>query len=173
MRKLALLLIVVLASCSGTEQRSPDAAIQYFDVRGYFNKEAKRLSEKNPTINKTVLVNGTTENKPIKITDWHKELASFIDADINKRAWEGEFLAEKTGNGMVYTSNNEKVPVKKLEIIKDKERITGVFIIIKNSNYLYTSSDTLSYFPDSLYQIRKAQHVTLMSPKTYRITGVF
>jgi hypothetical protein len=173
MRRIALLVFGFLASCSGTEQRSPDAAIQYFDVQGYFNKEAQRLSKSNPTLNKTVVVNGATEQKSIKISDWNKELASFIDADINKRAWEGEFTAVNSKNGTVYSSDNEKVPVKRLEVIKDKDGITGVTIIIKNSNYLYTSSDTLRYFPDSLYQIKKAQHITLLSPKTYRITGVF
>lgn len=173
MRKVALLLFGVLASCGGKDQSKPATAMQYFDVKGYFSKEAKTLSQRNLVINKTVIVNGATENKSLKITDWNKELAAFIDADINKRAWAGEFSEVKTSNGIVYTSNNEKVPVKKLIVDKKKERITAVTVIINNSNYLYTSSDTLRYYPDSLYQIRKAQHITLMSPKTYRITGVF
>jgi len=173
MRKLAFLLFGILASCGGSEQNQPNAAATYFDVKAYFSKEAKSLTEKNPVINKTVIVNGVQEHKSLKISDWNKELASFIDADINKRAWAGEFKEMKTGNGIVYTSNNEKVPVKKLEILRNRDRITGMTIIIRNSNYLYTSSDTLRYYPDSLYQIRKAQHITLMSPKSYLITGTF
>lgn len=173
MRPYAALFLILLASCGRAEKQNAPSSAPYFDVQAYFNQEVKKLSTKNPVVHKTVVINGSTENKALKIADWNKELSSFIDADINKRAWEGEFKVQKTNHGLLYTSNNDKVPVKKLEIRKDKNGITSVTIILKNSNYLYSSADTLSYYPDSLYQIKKIQQIQLMSAKSYRISGAF
>jgi hypothetical protein len=173
MKKVAFLFACVLLSCGNPnkEQRGPVPV--YFDVKGYFNKEAMALGRRSPIVDKTVSINGTTENKKLKISNWDKELASFIDADINKRAWEGEFSTVNTSNSTVYSSDNEKVPVKKLEVVKENGKVSAIIILISNSNYLYSSTDTLRYYPDSLYQIRKSQQIKLMAPKRYQITGTF
>lgn len=173
MRKYAFLLACVILSCSNAEQEKQNGGATYFDLKGYIGKQAKALAKRNPIVNKTVIVNGAAEQKQLKIENWEKELASFIDADINKRAWQGEFNSVDVNNVQTYTSNNEKVPVKKLQVIKSDGEVTGLVVIIKNSNYLYSSSDTLAYYPDSLYQIRKSQQIKLMEPRNYRITGTF
>jgi len=43
--------------------------------------------------------------------------------------------------------------------------------VISNKNILYSSGDTLVYYPDSLYEIRKHQKIKLLAQKTYQITG--
>jgi hypothetical protein len=92
---------------------------------------------------------------------------------FNKRAWSGEFRKEETDSLEKYQSNNEKVPVKSILIYKKDRRILGLVIVVKNQNYLYTSTDTLSYFPGKQYQVRKTQQIKLMNKKEYRITGIF
>lgn len=145
----------------------------YFDLKGYFAGEATRLNRKKPLIHKTVVVNDSIESKDLVIPNWEKELSIFSDADLNKSAWKGLFQVEKTDSIELYTSNNEKVPVKEMKVIKKNGQIYGLSILIRNSNTLYTSSDTLSYFPDSLYEVKKNQHIRLLSEKNYRITGRF
>lgn len=173
MRRYAFLMACVIVSCSNPEQGGQNAGGTYFDLKGYFGKQAKALAQRNPTINKSVIVNGAAEQKQLKIEDWEKELSSFIDADINKKAWQGEFKSVEANDVQTYTSNNEKVPVRKLQVFKSNGEVTGITIMIENSNYLYRSRDTLIYYPDSLYQIRKSQQIKLMEPKNYRITGTF
>ncbi len=173
MRKYAFLLACLLGSCSNPDQEKQNAGATYFDLKGYFGKQAKKLAQRDPMVSKTVFVNGAAEHKAVKIKNWDKELSSFIDADINKRAWQGEFKSVNANNVQTYITNNEKVPVKKLQVMKRNGEVTRVMIILKNSNYLYSSMDTLTYYPDSLYQIRKYQQIKLMEPKNYRITGVF
>ena len=171
-----LLLCAFLLLCFGCGDRAvtqQKEAHPYFDLKGYFAGEATRLSRKKPLIHKTVVVNDSTESKDLVIPDWQKELTIFSDADLNKSAWKGLFQVKKTDTMELYTSDNKKVPVKELKVLKRNGQVYGLQILICNSNTLYTSSDTLSYFPDSLYDVKKNQHIRLLAEKNYRITGKF
>lgn len=167
-----LLLILFLGACNSTAPKKQLPA-KYFDLKGYMAKEVTRLKIMNPEIDKTVTVNKATEQKRLKIADWQKELSMFADADINKSAWQGLFKLTKTKDLETYTSDNEKVPVKVLKIHYKLGKVKEIEVLISNTNSLYTSNDTLSYFPDSLYALQKTQHIKLLNEKNYRITGKF
>lgn len=169
----ALIFSLFICSCkpAANEQRNTDS--EYFDVKGYFDLEVARLSKLQPTIQKTVAVNGEAETKAIKITDWKHELSAFNDAEINRASWKGLFSVSKKENENVYTSNDKKVPVKKLKVVLVKGRINRISIIIQNSNILYNSIDTLTYCTDSLYQVKKQQNIRFLSNKNYLIEGKF
>ncbi|MEE1943497.1 hypothetical protein VRU48_00160 [Pedobacter sp. KR3-3] len=173
MKKLFLFgLALALASCTLKEQENKNAKT-YFDLESYFKKEALRLQKANPVVNKTVMVNGKSETHKVKIADWEKEFDLFIQADINKAAWRGAFSAN-TANGMsTYTSQSAKVPVKKLEVSFKGNKVSAIRILVSNTNDLYKSNDSLSYYPDSLYQIKKVQQIRLRAEKKYEITGKF
>jgi hypothetical protein len=175
MRNTILLFCILLffISCSDSADKKQKNDLTYFDVKGYFEKEATRLTKTNPLIKKAVNVNGEGESKSMKISDWKKELALFSDADINRASWKGLFQLKKSQDQERYTSNNEKVPVKELLVFYKKNKVSGFKILIKNTNSLYTSIDTLTYYPDSLYQIKKMQNIKLLSEKSYTITGTF
>ncbi|WP_316815906.1 hypothetical protein [Pedobacter nyackensis] len=165
-------ILLVLLGCNPTE-KSQKNALSYFDLKGYFDKEALRLTQSNPLVTKTVAVNQQTETKQVRMTDWAKELSVFSNADINRNAWKGLFDAKNTGQQFLYTSDHEKVPVKEVLVTKKNGRISAIRILIIYSNILYKSADTLSYYPDSLYQVKKKQQIKLLSEKNYTITGRF
>ncbi len=165
-------LVLALASCTLKEQENKNAK-SYFDLEGYFKKEAARLQKANPAINKTVMVGGKSETHQINIANWEKEFDLFIQADINKAAWRGAFNANGTNGNRIYTSQSAKVPVKKLEVSFKHNKVSAIRIFVSNTNDLYTSSDSLSYYPDSLYQIKKTQKIRLSADKKYEITGKF
>lgn len=175
MRNTLLLFSILLffISCNDSADKKQKNDLTYFDVKGYFDKEAARLNKANPLINKVVNVNGAEESKRTKIADWNKELTLFSDADINRASWKGLFQLKKSEDQELYTSDNEKVPVKELLVFHKNNKVHGFKILIKNTNTLYTSVDTLTYYPDSLYQIKKMQNIKLLSEKSYTITGTF
>jgi len=174
MRKLSfLLLIFFLSACTSGTQKKQLRALQYFDLKDYIAKEAKRLSLQNPEVDKYVEVNKAGEHKKLKIADWQKELSVFSDADINKSAWQGLFKLSERKDSKTYVSAHKKVPVKSLSIQYKNGQISGIQILISTVNTLYTSNDTLSYFPDSLYEVKKTQHIKLLNEKSYLITGKF
>jgi hypothetical protein len=163
------LLIACCAACNLKEQEKINAKT-YFDLAGYFNQEATRLTKKDIFIDKTVVVNNQTESKKIKV-NWLNEFNSFISSDINKDSWKGSFKIIKNDNLNSYLADNDKIPVKKIEIGYRNQKVAFIKIFVVNTNSLYTSKDSLSYYPDSLYEIKKTQQIKLMSKKEYRVTG--
>jgi len=171
-----LILLTFALGCFGCNQREESKAntdLLYFDINGYFKREASRLKKINPEVFKEVSVNGTAEQRKLHIKDWEKELAIFSNADINKASWKGSFKIEKAEHTESYTSNNKRIPVKKVLVYKDNSKVKRLEIIITNKNILYSSGDTLLYYPDSLYQIKKHQKIKLLKAKTYTVTGRF
>lgn len=173
MRLLSVVFVlVILNSCSQTSQNKAQAN-SYFDLKNYVEKEAARLNELNLKISKTVSVNGITENKTLKIADFNSELSSFINADINKAAWKNEFNVTREKDLTVYASENEKIPVKKLEVQYHNNKVSSIYIIVKADNILYHSTDTLTYKPNQYYEIKKTQKIKLLEEKKYIINGKF
>lgn len=174
MRKILFFFAVPLFfySCKPAKQEQGHN-LNYFDLKGYFEKEALRLKTSNPIVTKTVMVNGSSETKQMRLADWQKEFAVFTDVNINRSAWAGLFSVQKNNEQELYTSVEEKVPVKEVLILKKDNKLYGIQVLVKNTNMLYSSSDTLSYYPDSLYQIKKKQHIKLLSEKNYSISGKF
>ena len=171
-KKIQILVFALgLISCNQEKQAKANTNLPYFDVKGYFDGEIIRMEKLNPDVSKTVGINGTTESKMVKITDWKKELTIFLNADINKRSWNGSFAVAKNEAYNTYTSNSKKIPIKQLTVRKKGSTIRSVQIIIANANILFQSHDTLNYYPDSLYEIKKQQKIRLLSEKKYTIIG--
>jgi hypothetical protein len=166
-----LFLALLFNSCSRSTEKT--ASSNYFDLKAYFATEAARLQAANPSIRKTVAIDGSLEKKQLKIEDWTKELSAFTDADINKAAWRGMFSVDKKDGLEQYKAKNDDVPVQLLVIKRKDEKITSIEIKISNKNALYISADELNYYPDSLYTITKMQAIRLKDPKTYEVRGVF
>jgi hypothetical protein len=178
-----LIAIVLFASCNQKEQTKSKVKT-YFDLEGYFKNEAIRLSKKNRPILKTVSINGKSEQKQISIKNWEKEFGVFIDADINKGSWKGLFEESEASSPSIsdsdvfthvtyYQANDDKIPVKNLQIMESNGKIISIKIFIHHENDLYTSTDSLSYFPDNFYEIKKLQKIKLMDDKKYEVVGKF
>lgn len=166
------LLVLFLSSCAQNEKNGAQSN-SYFDIKGYFEKEAVRLKKLAPLIQKSVSIDGISEQKKIKIENYKKEFNNFISADINKVSWRGDFVVKIMGDLTQYSTLNNKIPVKELQIRYKDNVVKSIRIIEKTENILYYSSDTLSYFPDSLYEIKKTQKIKLLTQKKYVITGIF
>ena len=171
-RLIFYLFLICCISCTLKEQEKV-AVKTYFDVADYFKNEAQRLNKINPIVDKTVLVNGKEENKKIKIQNWEREFSSFTAADINKTSWRGSFDQKLTDSLTVYTSASGKIPVKKLVVSFINKKVSSIKIFIVNTNDLYTSTDSLYYYPDSVYLIKKNQKISLMDEKKYQVIGRF
>ncbi|MBC7614963.1 MAG: hypothetical protein H7202_02740 [Pedobacter sp.] len=165
-------LIFLLHSCTPTEQNKTQKAA-YFSLKNYFEKETERLNGLNLQIHKTVAINGINEHKLVKINNFKNELNTFISSDINKASWRGAFIVKKDEHLALYTTENKKIPVKKLEIRFQNNKVKSIQIFLRTVNILYYSSDTLTYFPDSLYEIKKTQKIKLLKEKKYVVIGKF
>jgi hypothetical protein len=169
---LGLLLVFCLPACK-PDVKETGAALAYFDVKGYFEKDSSVLQKKNWPVAKTVIHNGISESKTVHIADWGKELNFFIASDINKPAWRNSYLVVNNNDFITYTAKTPDLEMRHMVIKKSKEKGNIEYIVIfnKTENILYQTAEKLTYYPDSLYQIEKRQHVRLMGNNYYKIVG--
>ena len=167
---LAFLLISVF-SCTERKNVEANTDLMYFDIKGYFQNEIVRLQMLKPTVVKTVYISGSEEKKTIGIQDWNKELAIFLNADINKASWKGSFSIDKKDENEIYKSSAKKIPVKMIAVTKENKTVKKIVVIIAYKNILYQSQDTLTYYPDSLYEIKKEQDIRFLKKKKFTVIG--
>ncbi|MDZ4844747.1 MAG: hypothetical protein SH857_04270 [Chitinophagales bacterium] len=152
---------------------------QYFDLSGFIKKEAERLAKANAEISKTVFLNGKEEKKKMAISDWGKELNSFVEADINKKSFLGKYAADsivREGQlGMMrYSAQKENLRTRELSVIYDKDRNpVKINAVLYTGNILYTSHQQLSYEPEKGFWISGKQTIRFLEPDTFSISTIF
>ncbi len=167
-----LFFILPLLSCN-LKTNDKGEGNKYFNLINYFDTEIKRLNAKHQKVAKQVFVNNQSEKKIIIPKNWKQELTLFTDNHINKASWKGEFKIKADKNLVIYTTNNPKIPVKLLSVSQKDKKVTAIKIITSVKNNLYTSADTLSYTPESGYQIINRQTIKLLKPRRYQVIGRF
>jgi hypothetical protein len=166
--------IAVIFCVSGCKPdiKETGAAPKYFDLKGFFTADAARLNKLNKPVVKTVIHNGVTQNKKVRIGDWERELDLFIGSDINRPAWKDSYTVTVSGDITIYRAKDPKLKMRQMDIKWDKDKVRWFLIFNRIKNLLYETTEKLTYFPDSLYSIEKYQHVKLMGNNTYTVQGL-
>jgi hypothetical protein len=174
MKKLSIVFLLISLSLTFcTEEHTPDNSSKvYFDLKGFFKKEAANFQQKNPVIKKTISKNDLTETKNVIIRNWTNELELFSSSDINKSAWKDLYEVKTSAKVTQYTAREDNLRTRKIIIDKSLNGEVGhVFILNQVANNLYSSTEELNYYPDSLYSIRKKQKILLIGNNDYSIIG--
>ena len=148
-------------------------ALKYFDIKGYFESEAIRLTKQNRPVLKMITYNGKKEDKMVTITDWKRELDFFESSDINKPALKDSYSIVESEDAVIYRAKNRDVKMQEMIVKKANKKVKWILIYNFKKNLLYQTTEKLSYFPDSLYLIEKQQRVRLLGKNFYRIKGFF
>lgn len=143
----------------------------YFDIAGYFKAQTKELSKQNPSVNKTATHNGQSETKKVKIGNWEGEFEQFIASDINKPAWRQSYTVSNGTGITVYKAKSKDLKTQKVILKEVDGKLVWIYIYNHNKNLLFESYEDLAYYPDSVYTIKKWQHVKLMGVNRYEIRG--
>lgn len=172
-RFVLLFSFILLSSFSCTVKQEKEAEQDaYFDLEGYFDKEASRLQSLDAVVEKTVAKNELKEQKKLKIKNWDTELELFKASDINKPAWKDSYITKETPQKIHHTASDPELRTQEIVITKDADgTIRHIFIFNKTSNGLYSSTEKLNYYPDSLYQIEKEQQVRVLGTNNFNVTG--
>ncbi|MGN6179722.1 MAG: hypothetical protein ACTHNW_11115 [Mucilaginibacter sp.] len=164
------LLTICLAACKPEIKKA-----SFFDLSGYFSKEAARLQALNKPVLKTVEHNGgAPETKRVTIRDWNAELSLFKSSDINKPAWASSYTVQGDSGLTIYMAKDTDLKTRRLLIKRENGKVKWIVILNHTpKNLLYDSFEKLTYFPDSLYMIEKRQSVRILGTNRYRIKGLF
>ena len=172
MKYTVVLAFLILSACS---QPKEEKALKTFaDLKGFFEAEARRLAKSDPEVKKTVARNDSSETREVKNINWKTELSLFAESDINKPAWKDSYKVISLPGQTTYQAIDSSLRTREISISKDPEgKIKKITILNHVENMLYSSSEQLTYIPDSLYQISKRQHVAVMGDNRYYISGKF
>ena len=162
------LLFFILVSCKPAAEKSFKNPFE--DFKGFFESEAIRLNKNQSVVDKTITQNEVSETKKGIQIDWNNELSLFTGSDINKAAWKDSYRIIKDSSSIAYLAIDTNLRTREIRIKLDSNG-KPQHILIRNSsrNFLYESTETLLYIPDSAYSIDKYQKVILIGENKYLI----
>lgn len=155
------------------------ATQNYFDLKNFISHHVRQLTEENPTVFKKISFSDKQETTQQKISDWEKELALFLDADLNKPVLKGmysmQISAENDTIITTYVANAFTDGVEKMQIWQKSQEIIRIVVVTKKYNYLYENQKKLELLLDSgrlkEYIIDNRQKVRGSDTDYYRVAG--
>jgi hypothetical protein len=169
-----LILCMMLMSCNSGSQT--EEIKRYFDLKGLIAKQTERLLTEKPLVIKTIAMADTSETQSIQTIDWTKELEFFTQTDLNKPAYVNSYQVDSSAMGVKYVlKENEKLPVKYLNISRVGEEGIAVEALVSTDNYLYETERHLKLSLNSNqvtdYQIDGFQKIVFGNKKPFKING--
>ncbi|QRR02279.1 hypothetical protein [Dyadobacter sandarakinus] len=173
---------IILSGCEKHE-KSTDQKKVYFDLKGFIDNQIVYLSEKKPPLIKHAMLDGTQEDHTIKVVDWKKELELFMQADINKPAYNNSYSVDSSRANFLHYSlkTTEKLPVRDLQIQLDSVTRVPVFVkaLLQSENKIYKSEKTIqlhctkknNLWGISGYAVTGYQKLVLMDKREFNITA--
>ena len=166
-----IIFLVVLNSCK-PDIKENGAALKYFDLKGFLTRDTAVLNRAYHQVDKTVIHNGVSERRNVKIYNWGQELNLFFQSDINKPAWKNSYTIINNDEFILYKAKYPELQTRELLVKLDKQKVKWILIYTRDQNFLYKTNSKLTYYPDSAYLIEKLQHVRLLGNNTYIINGL-
>jgi hypothetical protein len=177
-------LCFVLFGCDNAANQ-PSARPAYFDVAGFVNAQIQTLTAQKPPVDKNAIIKGQSNHQISRDIDWAKELALFLEADINKPAFRNSYAINRPDSlTYEYTlkPTEERLTVRELTVRLDPKsgkpaRLTA---LLKTENPLYTSERHLllesapsspSTFGVYHYQVEGFQQLTYFHRNDFRVEG--
>lgn len=172
--------MVVLAACSKDptevyyeEQRS------YFDLPTFIDAQINNLKKKGQWVRKHVRKDGHEHIIERGDIDWKEELDLFIESDINRPAWRGEFKVDtidlEREYVITYKSENKEIPVRNVVVTIDKDSGQCLKITVdrRSKNFLYQSDQSIYFTTGEGYMMKGKLSVSYLFDSEYSIETEF
>ena len=177
-------LVLLGAGCyrGDLDDRGPakGSLVSFYDLKGFFSKEVKRLDRQQPEGIKTVRFDGKSETIGMNAAsvDYGKELASFISSDINKPSWIEKYRIDSVSAGsdmqeIRYTALDEHLKTREIRLVFKGDHLTEVRIRNRLKSIIAESTQTMSYSPGSGYAIEGVQRSRIGSSRAFSVSVAF
>jgi hypothetical protein len=179
MKKIGFGLLVLFAFSACGDKTDATKAVDktpFFDVKGFFQNEIKRLTEGGVKIEKTVTVRGQSETKTMDKADFAEELALFVASDINKPAWSDKYRIEKTAGRSLesFFATDDDLKTKRIDIFRfPPNGVTQIQILNSDKSTITESQQSLDYDIGKGYSIETFQKFLGSDSSKTRIQVVF
>lgn len=175
-----ILLICLLCACSKdpAEVYYEDQRF-YYDLPSFITKQANNLQSKSQWVRKQVTKDGHSHIIERGDIEWMEELDLFIESDINRPAWRGEFKVDtirlEREYVITYKTDNKQIPVKNVVVTIDKEtkQCLKVTVDRRTENFLYQSDQSLYFTTGEGYMMKGKLSVSYLFDSEYSIDSEF
>lgn len=158
------LLLLALTAC-GVENENTGtevSATPFFKLESYFSQEIVRLDSLQPVLQKTVVVDGQSEEKRVESTDFEKELQIFRRSDINRPAWVDKYQVDSIlENGSLtevhYMALDTSLNTRLLKVRFSNGGVEEIQIQNRARSAIASTEQNLQYRPDRSYRIESKQ----------------
>ena len=137
----------------------------YYDVKGFFDGETKRLTEGGMKIKKTVTVNGHSETKILEKPNFEEEFKMFVASDINRPAWSDKYHIKRTDQSnhdytTEYWAKDKNLKTQSMKIVQQNGLMSFTINIHNRDKSVVTESDSyLFYDKNNGFSITNSQQL--------------
>jgi len=176
------LALISLAACQPSAETNQTKS--YFDLKGFIETQIRELEKRKPTVEKKMTLDGESDTKQTNDIRWDKELDLFIQADLNKQAYQLSYeTTQPSPRTNLYTlKKSESKPVQSMKVtFDDKTQMpVSIDVVLREENKLYDSEKqlhlTCGMRPEGVWMIKSYvisgfQHLSLTDKKTFSISG--
>lgn len=164
----ALVLLTALLHTSCEEQVA-DVANQpdpFFDLEAYIEAQISSLNQKQPKVRKTILVKGQRETQQFDSLDYRTELKTFLNSDINRKAWVDKYKADSTFEGsqlkqVTYTATGADLKTRLLRVKYDQGEVSDIYIENRTNSIVADVRQDLYFQPGQGYRLVTTQETVL------------
>ena len=145
----------------------------------FIRLQASNLNDKEQWVRKHVTKDGHSHIIERGNIIWQEELDAFLECDINRPAWRGEFKVDTISLERVfvitYKTENEQIPVKNVVITidKDTEQCLQITVDKSTENFLYSSNQSLFFTTGEGYMMKGKLSVSYLFDSEYSIESEF
>ncbi|GAB3924136.1 hypothetical protein [Larkinella terrae] len=172
-----IVIVLGMAACSNPTKEAP--AGTYYDLKSYIERQISQLQKQQPTVVKQAGFGDDKERQTTKTIDWSRELDLFLQADINKQAYQSSYQKNRP-DSLTYEyvlKPGENLPVKQLRVELDsvtrQPRLVKATLRTKNSLYESERNVWLESNKGAIkhYHIEGFQQLAWLDAKRFLIDG--
>ncbi|MEZ4958659.1 MAG: hypothetical protein R2830_02455 [Saprospiraceae bacterium] len=172
-------LAILFPACADSNQEVlQPGQKKYFDLKGFFNEETKRL-ETFSTVKKIATVDGVREEHVLDSLNFGQELKIFSNADINRPAWSDKYAIDSVFNEqkqltrLNYTTEDKDLRTRQITVDFEDGQVLKIFIENSTSSAIADTKQLLTYQPASGYTIESKQAVALSKDNAFLVEVQF
>ena len=169
---MGLVISLSLFSCVSEKKEIAGPFVDVFDFK-------MEITSKTGGLKKTLINKDGIETSSLNAPNWGTELQPFIEADFNKLANKDNYSKQvlkgrlSPWRDVVWTSLNEKLPVKKAFYRYVDSICIGSYLVVDKSTAAYSMQEELIYLPNSGYSITNQQNLSNINANAFALEGEF
>jgi hypothetical protein len=164
-----------LFSCQNEEETVAGEVATFFDIEEKIREDIKVLESQNYQLLKSVSFEGKNDETLLVNPDWETEFETFEQLNINKSQWADKYSADTVISGerktITYQAVSSSMPVKRMVITFQNEKVVDIFISYGRRNILFVSKNEIRYVPFTSYTIKGSQKALFLSSHAYEVLG--